>query len=494
MSSAWRNLGEFLRFLEDKGDLVRVSGPWNPKFEMGELALRTVRKGGPALLFEDPSGKRMPVALNVLGTEQRIAWALGGETLEDSRRKIEELVQIKPPGGIGDLLSDPAGTWEKLQNLRALAPKHVSKAPCQEKVRESNDLDFLPILTTWPKDGGPTITFPLVLTKNPETGAQNVGVYRLQKYGKDTLGMHWQVHRVGAENYRRYVRRGEKMPVAVVLGADPATVFASLAPVPEGVSKFAFAGLMRGKPVEMVRCQTVDLEVPAEAEIVLEGTVTPGESHLEGPFGDHTGYYSLPEDFPVMHVSRITHRADPTYLSTVTGKPPTEDSVMGMAVSRLFLPVVRMLLPEIVDMALPMEGLFINVAVLAIRKGYPQHARKVMHAIWGLGQMMFTRYLIVVDHDVDPHDMGEVLYRVGLQADPLHDLTVVEGPVDQLSISNRRENVGGKIGIDATKKWPEEGYPRAWPEEAKMDPTTLRRVDELLSQNPALAQALQKRR
>ncbi|MCL4325077.1 MAG: UbiD family decarboxylase, partial [Candidatus Thermoplasmatota archaeon] len=393
---------------------------------------------------------------------------------------------------------------------------------------------FLPILTTWPKDGGPTITFPLVLTKNPETGAQNVGVYRLQKYGKDTLGMHWQVHRVGAENYRRYVRRGEKMPVAVVLGADPATVFASLAPVPEGVSKFAFAGLMRGKPVEMVRCQTVDLEVPAEAEIVLEGTVTPGESHLEGPFGDHTGYYSLPEDFPVMHVSRITHRADPTYLSTVTGKPPTEDSVMGMAVSRLFLPVVRMLLPEIVDMALPMEGLFINVAVLAIRKGYPQHARKVMHAIWGLGQMMFTRYLIVVDHDVDPHDMGEVLYRVGLQADPLHDLTglplkvpkdqidghpihsrlmeldvesfdwsgnvgkdpseVVEGPVDQLSISNRRENVGGKIGIDATKKWPEEGYPRAWPEEAKMDPTTLRRVDELLSQNPALAQALQKRR
>ena len=494
MNRSWKNLGEFLQFLESKGELVRVSSEVDPRLEMAEMALRSVRTGGPALLFERPKGGSMPVAMNVFGTEQRTAWALGAESLSEPRQRIEGLLRLKPPGGLGEILSDLPAALENLQNLRALGPKRVSRAACQEVVKEGGNLDELPIITCWPKDGGPTITFPLVITKNPETGQQNAGIYRLQQYGKDTLGMHWQVHRVGAENYRRYARRKEEMPVAIVIGADPTTVFSALAPVPEGISKFAFSGLLQGRSVELVQCRTVDLEVPAEAEIVIEGTVTPGEHHVEGPFGDHTGYYSLPEEFPVMHVRCVTHRKNPIYLTTVTGKPPTEDAVLGMAVTDLFLPVIRMVLPEVVDMALPMEGLFINVGVISIHKSFPQHARKVMHALWGLGQLMFVRYLIVVDHDVDPHDMREVLYRVGLQADPQEDLTIVEGPVDQLSISNRMENVGGKLGIDATKKWPEEAYPRPWPEETKMDPEVVRRVDELLGSLPPLKKALSPRR
>ncbi len=490
MNRSWKNLGEFLGFLEGKGELVRVHRTVDPRLEMSELALRAVRNGGPALMFDPPKGSLGPVVMNLLGTEQRIAWALGGETLKEPRERIEGLLRLKPPGGLGEMLSDLSGTIENLQSLRALGPKRVSRAPCQEVIRENGDLDPLPIITCWPKDGGPTITLPLVITKNPETGQQNVGIYRLQRYGKDTLGMHWQIHRVGAENYRRYARRGEAMPVAVVVGADPTTVFSGLAPVPEGISKFAFAGLLRGKPVELVPCRTVDLEVPAEAEFVLEGTVHPGEHHVEGPFGDHTGYYSLPEEFPVMHVGCITHRENPVYLTTVTGKPPTEDAVLGMAVGDLFLPVIRMVLPEVVDLFLPMEGLFINVGIVSIRKSFPQHARKVMHALWGLGQLMFVRYLIVVDHDVNPRNLREVLYRVGLQADPREDVTITDGPVDQLSISNRLENVGGKMGIDATKKGPEDGYPRPWPEEATMDAAVLRRVDGILNELPELRKAL----
>jgi 4-hydroxy-3-polyprenylbenzoate decarboxylase len=288
------------------------------------------------------------------------------------------------------------------------------------------------------------------------------------------------------------MRRGEEMPVAVVLGADPTTLFSGVAPVPEGLSKFAFSGLMGGKPVETVKCKTVDLEVPAEAEIVLEGHVKPGETQVEGPFGDHTGFYSAPESFPVMHVTHMTWRENPIYLATVTGKPPTEDAVIGQAITRLFLPIIKMILPEVVDLELPMDGLLINVAVVSIRKSYPDHARKVMHALWGLGQMMFVRYIVVVDHDVNPRDMKEVLYRVGLQADPKEDLELVRGPVDQLSISNRLENVGGKVGIDATRKWPEEGYSREWPEEARMEKAVVSRVDDILREEPQLAKVLKR--
>ncbi len=330
------------------------------------------------------------------------------------------------------------------------------------------------------------MTFPVVITSDPETGDQHAGIYRLQQYGPSSLGLHVQLHRVGANNLRKWAARGEPMPVAAVIGAEPATVFSGLAPVPEGISNFAFAGLLRGAPVELVRARTVPLEVPASAEIVLEGHVDPKERAVEGPFGDHTGYYSAPEPFPVFHVERITHRERPVYLGTVTGKPPTEDATLGKAVEQIFLPVIRMVLPEVVELNLPLEGLFINFAVVAIRKAYPGHARKVMHALWGLGQMMFVRYIVVVDADVDPHDLGEVLYRVGLQADPARDLELVEGPVDQLSISNPLPNYGGKVGVDATRKGPEDGFPRPWPEEIRADPAAAAAAERVVRAEPAL--------
>ncbi|MDE1820499.1 MAG: menaquinone biosynthesis decarboxylase [Euryarchaeota archaeon] len=490
---AWKNLGEFLRALESQGDLVRVRSQVASRLEITEIALRALRRDGPALLFENVGGSKIPVAINVLASPRRIASALGASSVDEPAERIRRLLRFRPPAGLGAILTDPAGTLEQLQQLRALAPKRVNKGACQEEETDRPDLDQLPILTCWPKDGGPTITFPLVVTRNPETGDNAVGVYRLQKYSSSTLGAHWQTHRAGAENFRRYQRRGERMPVAVVIGADPATVFAGLSPVPEGISRFAFSGFLRGESLPLVPCRTVPLEVPAEAEIVLEGYADPKERHVEGPFGDHTGYYSLPEEFPVIHITHVTHRSSPVYLTTVTGKPPTEDAILGQSVSRLFLPVIQAVLPEVVDLDLPLEGIFINVAIVAIRKSYPQHARKVMHALWGLGQMMFTRYIVVVDHDVDPHDHGEVLYRVGLQADPQVDLEHVFGPVDQLSVSNREENQGGKLGIDATKKWKEEGYPRPWPEEARMDPAVVARVDELLKSDPVLSRLLPSR-
>ena len=489
-----RSLGTFLNTLEERQDLLRVRTPVSPALEMTELSLRSLRAEGPALLFENVPGSRFPVAMNVLASPRRIAWALGEESVDPVAQRIADFLRFRPPAGIAGILKDPAGALDQLSTLRALAPRRVTRAPCQEVVEEPGNLEDLPLLQCWPKDGGPTITFPLVVTSNPDTGQTSVGVYRLQRYSPTTLGMHWQVHRAGAENYRRYERRGERMPVAVVLGADPATVFAGLSPVPDGISRFAFAGFLRGESLPLVHCRGIDLEVPAESEIVLEGYVDPGERHREGPFGDHTGFYSLPEDFPVFHLSRITRRERPVYLTTVTGKPPTEDAILGRTVGRLFLPVLRAVLPEVVDYDLPLEGLFINVAIVAIRKSYPQHPRKVMHALWGLGQLMFTRYLIIVDEDVDPRDHGEVLYRVGLQADPAEDLELVHGPVDQLSISNRRPNQGGKLGIDATRKGPEDGYPRPWPEEAKMDPEVIRKVDALLSADPGLARSLLRRR
>ncbi|HKV90173.1 MAG TPA: UbiD family decarboxylase, partial [Thermoplasmata archaeon] len=365
--------------------------------------------------------------------------------------------------------------------------KRVSTAPCQEVSTDAVNLDAFPLLRCWPGDGGRTVTFPIVVTKDPETGEPHTGIYRLQQYGPTTLGFHAQLHRVGASNYRKWAARGERMPVAAVIGADPTTLLSGLAPVPEGISNWVFASFLRGEPLELVRAQTVDLEVPAQAEIVLEGYVDPAERRLEGPFGDHTGYYSAPEEFPVLHVTHVTHRKTPVYLSTVTGKPPTEDAVLGKAVERLFLPVVRLILPEIVDMNLPVEGLFINVVIVSIRKSYPEHPRKVMHALWGLGQLMFSRYVVVVDADVNVHDLGEVLYRVGLQADPSHDLEVAVGPVDQLSISNPVPNVGGKVGIDATKKSAADGFPRPWPEEIAMDPKVVSSVDALARSDPTLA-------
>ncbi len=455
--------------------------------EITEITQRVLRKDGPALLFENVTDSTVPVAMNVLGSARRIARALGADSLDVPMDRIARLVRLRPPAGVVGALKDLSGTLQTLDTLRSLAPKRVSNAPCQEVETDQVNLNALPILRCWPGDGGRTVTFPVVVTKDPETGESHTGIYRLQQYGPDTLGMHFQIHRVGANNYRKWSARGERMPIAAVIGADPATILAGLAPVPEGISNFVFAGFLREEPLELVPCRTIPLEVPAQAEIVLEGYVDPTERHVEGPFGDHTGYYSAAEPFPVFHVTHVTQRRKPIYLGTVTGRPPTEDSVLGKAVERLFLPIVRLVLPELVDMNLPSEGLFINVAIISIRKAYPYHARKVMHALWGLGQMMFTRYVIVVDEDVNVHDLSEVLYRVGLQADPERDLELVHGPVDQLSISNPIPNLGGKIGIDATRKRADENFPRPWPEEIRMDPAVVARIDQLIARAPALS-------
>ena len=486
-SVTFRSLGEFLGALEERGDLVRIRTPLSRDLEIAELTQRVHRADGPALLFENVPGATMPVATNVLGAPRRIALALGATGLDEVADRVARLTRLRPPAGLAGALRDLDGTIEMLSDVRALAPKRVRSAPCQEVEETTVDLDRLPILKCWPKDGGRTVTFPVVVTSDPETGVPHAGIYRLQQYGPTTLGMHFQVHRVGANNYRKWAARGERMPVAAVVGAEPATVFSGLAPVPEGISNFAFAGLLRSEAVELVRARSIDLEVPASAEIVLEGYVDPTERAVEGPFGDHTGYYSAPEPFPVFHVQRITRRDRAVYLGTVTGRPSTEDAVLGKAVERIFLPVIRLVLPEVVDMNLPVEGLFINVAVVSIRKAYPGHPRKVMHALWGLGQMMFVRYVIVVDDDVNVHDLSEVLYRVGLQADPAQDLEPVDGPVDQLSISNPLPNYGGKIGIDATRKRPEDGFPRPWPEEIRSDPAAAAAAERAVRAEPALA-------
>ena len=490
---AFRALGDFLDALEARGDLLRVRGPVSRDLEITEVTQRVLRADGPALLFENVPGATMPVATNVLGSPRRIALALGAESVDAVVERVEKLVHLRPPAGIVGAMRDLGGTIETLSTLRSLAPRRVRSGPCQEVEESDVDLDRLPILKCWPKDGGRTITFPVVITKDPESGESHAGIYRLQQYGRDSLGFHAQLHRVGRNNLRKWAARGERMPVAAVIGADPATVFSGLAPVPEGLSNFVFAGFVRSEPVELVPARSVDLEVPAQAEIVLEGYVDPTESAVEGPFGDHTGYYSAPEPFPVLHVTRVTHRARPVYLGTVTGRPPTEDAVLGKSVERIFRPVIRLVLPELVDMNLPQEGLFINVAVVSIRKAYPGHPRKVMHALWGLGQMMFVRYLIVVDDDVNVHDLSEVLYRVGLQADPAHDLELVEGPVDQLSISNPVPNVGGKVGIDATRKRPEDGFPRPWPDEIRSDPGAAAAAEKVVAGDAALAALLGRR-
>ncbi len=490
----FRSLGEFLDALESRQELIRVRSPVSRDLEIAELTQRVIAARGPALLFEQVPGTTMPVVTNLLGTADRIAFGIGDSRLDDTAARIAKLTRLKPPAGLVGALKDLGGTIELLGQLRSLAPKRVGSAPCQEVEAPTVDLDRLPILRCWPKDGGRTVTFPIVITSDPETGEPHTGIYRLQQYGPDTLGFHVQRHRIGAHNLEKWRARGERMPVAIALGADPATLLSGLAPIPEGISNFVFAGFLRGAPVEMVRARSVELEVPAQSEIVLEGYVDPAERRIEGPFGDHTGYYSAPEPFPVLHVTRITHRAAPIYLGTVTGKPPTEDSVLGKAVERIFLPVIRMVLPEIVDMNLPEEGLFINVGIVAMRKLYPDHPRKVMHALWGLGQMMFVRYLIVVDADVDVHNLREVLYRVGLQADPGHDLELAQGPVDQLSISNPVPLRGGKIGIDATKKSADDGFPRPWPEEIESDPEAVRAAERILAQDPGLARLGLRRR
>jgi 4-hydroxy-3-polyprenylbenzoate decarboxylase len=485
----FRNLSAFLRALEEDGQLVRVRGSVSPRLEIAEIADRAVKGDGPALLFENPAGSSIPVAINLFASRRRMLRALGISSFEEWDKRLEFFLDPKPPEGLLDKLR----AIPKVTELAQVFPRTVkSAAPCQEVVFTGRDVDLtrLPVLTCWPQDAGPFITLPLVITRDPASGKTNVGVYRMQVFDRNTTGMHWQKHKDGAGQARGYEKQGRRMDVAVAIGADPATVFSGVAPLPPGLSEFLFAGFLRGEGVALVGAKTVDLQVPAEAEIVLEGYVEPNERRREGPFGDHTGFYSLEDDFPVFHVTAITHRREPVYLTTIVGKPPMEDGFLGEAVERLFLPLVKKTIPEIVDMHLPVEGIFHNLMLVSIDKRFPGHARKTMHAIWGTGQMMFSKTVVVVDRDVDLRNGRELLWRVLTAIDPERDIEFVHGPVDELDFASRLPCYGSKMGIDATRKWQEEGFARRWPDEILMSPEVKRRVDALW---PSLGIALSRK-
>jgi 4-hydroxy-3-polyprenylbenzoate decarboxylase len=449
---------------------------------MGAVADRVAKMpgGGPALLFESVKDSDLPVAMNVFGSRRRMEMALGVDRdplgLDAVAARIEKLIQeAMPRPGSGFL--DKLAKLPMLAEVSSWMPRTVKRAPCQEVVLRGEDvrLSRLPVLTTWPGDGGPFVTLGLSHTRF-KSGQRNMGMYRLQVFDERTLGFHTQLHHDGARARHGYAP-GERMPVAVSFGGDPALSYAATAPLPPFLSEVLFTGFLRGEGVEMVRCVTSDLEVPAQSEIVLEGWVDPGELRREGPFGDHTGYYSLADDYPVLHLEALTHRRDPVYPATIVGRPPQEDAYLGLATERIFLPLLRMILPEVVDMHLPPAGGFHNLAIVAIRKEYPGHAQKVMNAIWGTGQMMFTKGIVVVDADIDPHDASEVLFRVTSNVDPKRDLLFTEGPLDALDHSSDRFAFGSKVGIDATRKSARlDGFPREWPQDLVFPEALLERI------------------
>jgi len=478
---AYRDLRDFLRTLEKNGELKRISAEVDPVLEIAEITDRAVKAGGPALLFEKPKGSRIPVVTNLVGSERRMNLALEVESLEEVAERIHSFLDMQSPQGIFEKVK----MLPKLAEIGSFFPKTVRSGDCQEVVREKEfSLDYFPILQCWPQDGGRYITWPMVITKNPDNGKRNVGCYRMQVYDERATGMHWQTQKHGADHYRnaRAKNKDGKLEVAVALGSDPATCLSGILPVPPDMDEFLFSGFLRRDPVELVRCKTVDLEVPANSEIVLEGYVDIGEMRTEGPFGDHTGFYSLEGQFPVFHLTCITHRKDPLYLTTIVGPPPQEDYFIGHAIERVFLPVMKMQYPEIVDVAMPAEGIFQNLMIVAIKKSYPGQARKIMNAIWSLGQAMFTKVVVVVDHDVNVQDSREVVWKALCAIDPERDIQFVMGPVDTLDHAARRQDFGSKMGIDATRKWPEEGFTGRWPDEIKMDAATKRRVDEIWHQ------------
>jgi 4-hydroxy-3-polyprenylbenzoate decarboxylase len=488
--------------------------------------------GGPALLFENVKGHPgHKVLMNQFGSERRMAMALGANTLDEIAERVNSqiggLMNMKAPEGLLDKLK----MLPQLGALSSAFPKTVAQkdAPCKEVMRrEGFDLDYFPIIKCWPHDGGRFITLPCVHTRDPRTGKRNMGMYRMQVFDGQTTGMHWQRQKVAAEHYREALRnaaaagaeadpalstktarvaimaesaggatsildepvgglpqislgkqKGSRMEVAVAIGTDPATTFAAIVPAPPEVEEFLIAGFLRGEPVEIVKCETVDLEVPAHAEIVLEGYVELGELRAEGPFGDHTGFYTLEDEYPVFHLTCITHRKDPIYAATIVGKPPMEDAWMGKAVERIFLPAMKMTMPELVDINLPVEAVFHNLMIVSIRKSYPGHARKVMNAIWSLGQAMFTKCIVVVDEDCDVQDISEVVLRLANNIDPERDIQFTLGPVDSLDHASRLPNYGSKMGIDATRKWKAEGFERPWPAMIEMDRATKAKVDAM---------------
>jgi len=475
---AYRDLRDFLGRLEKEGELKRISAEVDPVLEITEITDRVTKSGGPALLFERPKGSRVPVVINLLGSERRMNLALEVENLDEVASRVRSFLDIQTPQS----LLDKVKMLPKLAELGSFFPKTVKSGACKEVIRKDGfSLSEFPILKCWPQDGGRYITWPMVITKNPETGKRNAGCYRMQVFDERTTGMHWQTQKHGAEHFRSArARQGKgRLEVAVAIGADPATALAGILPVPPDLDEFMFSGFLRRASVEMVACETVDLEVPANAEIVLEGYVDLSEMRTEGPFGDHTGFYSLEGEYPVFHITCVTHRKDPLYLTTIVGPPPQEDFFMGHAIERIFLPVMKMQYPEIADVAMPAEGIFQNLMIVSIRKSYPGHARKIMNAIWSLGQAMFTKVVVVVDHDVDVQNGREVLWKALCAIDPQRDIEFVLGPVDTLEHASRMQDFGSKMGIDATRKWPSEGFSRPWPDEIRMDDRTKSRIDSL---------------
>ncbi|HEX3807300.1 MAG TPA: menaquinone biosynthesis decarboxylase [Gaiellaceae bacterium] len=466
-----RDLREWIALLEREGELVRVGAEVDPHLEITEVVDRVVRAGGPALLFEQPKGAEVPLLINQFGTEKRMCLAFGVSSLDEIGDRVGEILELQPPEGL-------AAKVRGLKTLKSIAdsrPRSVKRGACQEIVLRGDDVDLakLPVQTCWPGDGGPFITLPAVITRDPRTGQRNVGMYRMQVLGPRSTAMHWQLHKDGRADY---LFTEGRMEVAVALGLDPISAYSASAPLPKHIDEFMVAGFLRGEPIDLVKGVTVDIEVPAHAEIVLEGYIDKGDLTDEGPFGDHTGFYTPVEQFPVFNVTAITMRNDAVYPSIVVGKPPQEDAWLGKATERIFLPALRMTVPEIVDYDLPVAGAFHNLCIVSIKKAFPGHARKVMNAIWGLGMLSLTKGIVVVDEHVDVHDYAQVMFYVGANVDPKRDVVISEGPLDHLDHAPTLQFIGGKIGVDATAKGPLEGT-REWPPEIEMSDEVRALVD-----------------
>ena len=494
---AFESYNDFLSTLEKNGELRRITFPVATELEITEIADREMKipGGGQALLFEKPTvqgnSAELPLAINTLGSHKRMALALGRDSVQEAAAELGSLMHAKPPTGFREAIQLLGSALE----LRHAKPKQVGNGPCKDVIHRFDStaspeeiastplptLLNLPIQQCWPDDGGRFITLPCVVTQDPDSGARNIGMYRMQVFDHQTTGMHWQLQKVAARHGRRYYEKGERMPVSVFLGGDPVYPFCATAPLPDGLDELLLAGYLRRESVPLVKCETNDLQVPANADIVIEGYVDPTEPlRSEGPFGDHTGYYTLPEDYPAFHITAITHRSDAVYPSTIVGQPPMEDFYLGGASVALFLPIFQMNFPEIVDIALPAEGVFHNLVFVSIKKTYPMQAYKIMHGLWGMGQMMFSKYIVVVDDDVDVHNTSEVLFRLGANTDPQRDSILTRGPADVLDHATPEIAIGSKMGLDATRKLAGEGFKREWPPIIKMDETIKRKVDELL--------------
>lgn len=482
----YHDLRDFIKYLEKNGELKRIKQPIDPNLEMTEICDRTLRAGGPALLFENPMGYDMPVLANLFGTEKRVALGMGAQDIS-SLREIGEILaflrQPDPPKGLKD-------AWQKLpifKQVLNMGPKAVKSAPCQQVVLKGDEVDLgkIPVQTCWPGDAGPLITWPLVITKGPNKERQNLGIYRQQVIGKNKVIMRWLSHRGGALDFQEWQQAhpGERFPIAVALGADPATILGAVTPVPDTLSEYAFAGLLRGSKTELVECITNDLQVPASAEIILEGYIEAGETAPEGPFGDHTGYYNEVEEFPVFTVECITQRQDPIYHSTYTGRPPDEPAILGLALNEVFIPILQRQFPEIVDFYLPPEGCSYRMAVVTMKKQYPGHAKRVMLGVWSfLRQFMYTKFVIVTDDDVNARDWNDVIWAITTRMDPARDCTIIENtPIDYLDFASPVSGLGSKMGLDATNKWPGETE-REWGEPIEMKQEVKDKVDELWDQ------------